>query len=312
MTTRRSLKPFCKGFKMYTKEEYKKIYQGNLWKTALHILRYNPRRFFKRVFLEFRFRYFQPVYRPSKTINGVIMRFDYQKDEKLQRMMYLGLYELGVTDIMRRFLKEGDTCIDAGANVGYHTALGAGFVGKSGSVHAFEPVPEYFEKLKELANANRGHRIVLNQCALGETTGSMKMYQIRTHRGERSFGTGSMFKDWLSNETVEATLEVPIMRLDAYVREKNLKNVKLLKVDVDGFEFPLLKGAEQFLRNQSPVIISEIGHPIYARLGCTVNDLLEYMARLSYFPFDMVNLKKQLSKEEINREFINEVVFKKL
>ncbi|MDP2637181.1 MAG: FkbM family methyltransferase [bacterium] len=297
---------------MYTEAEHRKIYQGNIWKTALHILRYNPGRFFKRVFLELRIRYFQPAYRPSKTVNGVTMHFDYQKDEKLQRMMYLGLYELGVTDIMRRFLREGDVFLDAGANVGYHTALGAGFVGKSGSVHAFEPVPEYFEKLKKLAEVNTGYHIVLNQCALGETTGSMKMYQIRTHRGERSFGTGSMFKDWLSNETVEATLEVPITRLDAYVQEKNLQNVKLLKIDVDGFEFPLLRGAEQFLRSQAPVIISEIGHPIYARLGRTVNDLLDYMARLSYFPFDMVNLQKQLTKEEINREFINEVVFKKL
>lgn len=296
---------------MYSEAELKKIYQGNIWKTALHILRHNPRRFVRRVFLELRLRFFPPSYKSSKTIRGVTMSFDYKADEKLQRIMYLGLYEMGVVDVMRRFLKEGDILLDAGANVGYHTVLGAGFVGKGGSVHAFEPVPEYFAKLKGLADANKERRIVLNRCALGENSGRMKMYQIRTRRGERSFGTGSMFKDWLSNETIEAELDVPIMRLDAYVQEHNLTNVKLLKIDVDGFEFPLLKGAEQFLRNQSPIIISEIGHPVYEKLGCKVDDLLDYMAGLSYYPFDMVNLKKQLSREEINKEFINEVVFQK-
>src|SRR3989344_4118176 len=298
---------------MYNQAELKKIYHGNLWKTALHILRYNPLRFFKRVFLELRLRYFQPAYRPSKTVNGVTMHFDYQKDEKLQRMMYLGLYELGVTDIMQRFLREGDVFLDAGANVGYHTALGAGFVGKSGSVHAFEPVPAYFEKLRRLAETNKAYHIICNARALGETSGRVRMYQIRTHRGARSFGTGSMFRGWLSNnETTEATLEVPILRLDDYVKEQNLRNVRLLKIDVDGFEFPLLKGAESFLREQSPLIICEISHPVYSMLNSTVDDLLDYMARLSYFPFDTVNLKKQLTKEEINKDFINEVVFKKV
>ncbi len=294
---------------MYTQSELKKIYNGSIWKTALHILQYNPKRFFKRVFLEFRLRFFPPSYRSQKTVNGVHVSFDFKEDEKLQKIMYLGLYEMGVSDIMRKFLKEGDVAIDAGANVGYHTALGAGFVGKSGSVHSFEPVPEYFQKLKKLAEQNKGYHIVCNQCALGEKGGTMRMYQIRTHRGERSFGTGSMFSGWLSNETTEAILEVPIQKLDDYVRERNLHKVKLVKIDVDGFEFPLLKGAEQFLREQSPIIICEISHPAYALLGAKVDDLLDYMARLSYFPFDMVNLKKQLSKEEILKEFINEVVF---
>lgn len=297
---------------MYNQAELKKIYNGSLWKTAFHIIRYNPKRFFTRVFLEFRLRFFPPIYAPQKTIHGVIMSFDYKKDENLQRIMYLGLYELGVVDIMKRFLKEGDVLIDAGANIGYHTALGAGFVGKSGEVHSFEPIPEYFKKLKGLAEANKEYRIICNQYALGQTGGRMQMYQIRTYRGTRSFGTGSMFKGWLSNEQAEATLQVPMMKLDDYVREHNLKKVALLKIDVDGFEFPLLKGAENFLREQSPVIICEISHPIYQRLGCTVDDLLDYMACLSYFPFDMVNLKKQFRKEEIKMEFINEVVFKKL
>ncbi|OHA68510.1 MAG: hypothetical protein A3A27_01675 [Candidatus Wildermuthbacteria bacterium RIFCSPLOWO2_01_FULL_47_18] len=298
---------------MYNQAELKKIYHGNLWKTALHILRYNPLRFLRRVFLELELRFFPVIYRASKTVNGVTLSFDYKEDEKLQKMMYLGLYELGVVDIMRRFLKEGDVLVDAGANIGYHTALGAGFVGKSGSVHAFEPVPAYFAKLKKLGETNKAYRIICNALALGETSGRAQMYQIRTHRGERSFGTGSMFKGWLgSNEQLEATVEVPIVKLDDYVREQNLRNVRLLKIDVDGFEFPLLKGAESFLREQSPLIICEISHPVYSMLNSRVDDLLDYMARLSYFPFDMVNLKKQLSKEEINKEFINEVVFKKV
>ncbi|MBI2642635.1 MAG: FkbM family methyltransferase [Candidatus Wildermuthbacteria bacterium] len=297
---------------MYNQAELRKIYHGSLWRTALHILRHNPLRFLRRVFLELELRFFPVTYRASKTVNGVTMSFDYKEDEKLQKMMYIGLYELGVADIMKGFLREGDVLIDAGANIGYHTALGAGFVGKSGSVHAFEPIQEYFQKLRVLAEVNKAYRIVYNQCALGETSGRVQMYQIRTHRGERSFGTGSMFQGWLSNnETTEAALEVPIMKLDDYVKEHNLRKVKLLKVDVDGFEFPLLKGAESFLREQSPMIICEISHPVYSMLNSTVDDLLNYMAKLSYFPFDMVNLKKQLSREEINKEFINEVVFKK-
>ena len=62
------------------------------------------------------------------------------------RYMYTGSYEIETYLALKKFLKPGDTFIDIGGNIGYITALAAGIVGKTGEVHAFEPIKKYFSE----------------------------------------------------------------------------------------------------------------------------------------------------------------------
>jgi hypothetical protein len=65
--------------------------------------------------------------------------------------MYFGSYALLVVEAMRRFLRPGGVFLDVGANIGYLSAVAADLVGPRGEVHAFEPVPAYFDRLRRLA-----------------------------------------------------------------------------------------------------------------------------------------------------------------
>ena len=66
------------------------------------------------------------------------------------KSMYYQVYQYHITSFMRKHLCEGDVFVDVGANIGYMTAYALGLIGPSGQVHAFEPVPTYFEKLQRI------------------------------------------------------------------------------------------------------------------------------------------------------------------
>lgn len=188
---------------------------------------------------------------------------------------------------MKRFLKKGDTFIDIGANIGYLSAVALGFVGKRGEVHSFEPVPEYVERLKEIAAANREYKIIVNQYALGEKEGREKIYVTNLP----NIGWNTMIPNFMLEGTLKETVEVGVCRLDSYIMEKRLEDIRLIKIDTEGFEFPVLKGLSGYLENTAyrPVIICEISPTAYPPLDCTPADLSEYMKSYHYRAFKLAD-----------------------
>src|SRR3989344_7360889 len=97
-----------------------------LVKVIFEVLITNPKIFFKRIFLLLKST-FLPIkeYPPIKNINGVLFSFDFEDRShfNLKKMIYYDMYEMGVVETLRAFLKEGDTFIDVGANIGYITSV---------------------------------------------------------------------------------------------------------------------------------------------------------------------------------------------
>ena len=143
---------------------------------AISLLASNPKLFFKLLISKIKIKatWQLPESPIQKKINGILFEFDFDYDPAIKNM-YLGIYELETVEVMRKILKKGDTFLDIGANICYLSAIGGGLVGKTGQVHSFEPVPEYFQKLKKMAMANSGYKIVVNQCALGEERETAKI-----------------------------------------------------------------------------------------------------------------------------------------
>lgn len=241
-----------------------------------------------------------------KSINGVLFEFAASEDI-YTKQMYLGLYEEDVRHALREILRPGDMFLDVGAGIGYISAFGAGLVGKKGEVHSFEPVPQNFLKLKKFAEMNRGYKIFLNQFALGDRNGEVVLYITKEHAVNNS-----IVRDFLLPGMIETTIVVPVRRLDGYIKEKGLRGIRLIKIDVEGYEFPVLKGLEKFfLEGENlPFIICEICPPTAPLLGHTVQDLLSYMERFSYRPFDLFNFNMKLDRPLIERQHSINVLFK--
>lgn len=156
----------------------------------------------------------------------------------------------------RRYLKAGMVVIDVGAHQGLYTLLAASRVGPSGMVIAFEPAAPHYRKLKRNVALNRYSQVVLENAAVGDAVGSTDFYICLGHQG----GLSSRRRP-LAEDLVVATrlVTTPLTSLDAYVQSNNIGCADFLKIDVEGGELEVLKGATTMLsQSLRPVILCEV------------------------------------------------------
>lgn len=286
-------------------------------KVGRFLLLRNPKLFSKYLYTGARSAIFRWPKAPiQKRINGVLFEFDFDLDPVIRLVrnplklilqyltigvkpnvlgMYYGAYEPDTVRAMKKLLRKGDAFIDVGASIGYLSAIAMGLVGKTGQVHSFEPVPRHFDRLENLALANKEYNIVVNQCALGEKEGT-----ARIDVSSLSIGTSTMVPGLRRKEAIEETVEVPTHRLDWYIKEKGISSISLIKIDAEGFEFPILRGLSGYFENTDhlPAIICEITLAAYPLLGCTLVQLLKYMEKYRYHAFSLGGAKIDATKLE--------------
>jgi FkbM family methyltransferase len=155
-----------------------------------------------------------------------------------------------------RYLKTGMVVIDVGANQGLYTLLAACRVGPGGRVIAFEPAPPDFGKLERNVALNRYSQVVLENMAVGEAVGNTEFYVCLGHQGGLSSRRRPLADDLVVPTQLVTT---SLTTLDAYLRFKNIARVDFLKIDVEGGELEVLKGATMLLSNGvRPVILCEV------------------------------------------------------
>lgn len=236
-----------------------------------------------------------PKYPVVRKINNEInFIFDFQLDSVIRRM-YAGIYQLNILNIMKKYLKQGDIFIDVGANIGYMSAFGASLVRKMGEVHSFEPVPFYFNLLSKWVKLNKEYQFFLNNFALGESQG---MAEIKIS-DVQNLGWNTMVPGGIKPHTIKEIIEVNVIRLDEYFFDNNIKEVSLIKIDVEGFEFPALKGLTKFFKKNEknlPIIIVEINPTACSQLDYKMRDLEVFMSKYQYKAFTLngydVDIKK--------------------
>jgi FkbM family methyltransferase len=155
-----------------------------------------------------------------------------------------GLFDLNVSETLCRLIRAGDVVVDAGANIGYMSVLAAALASHSGRVTSFEPNEELFDVLeKNLITASRYCRDVrARRCALGAEPGKVQLVipsQMTTNDGLSYVGTPQTAAD--------RCVEVEQVTLDDELRGTG---VGLLKIDVEGAEPGVLRGASTLLRER--------------------------------------------------------------
>lgn len=138
-------------------------------------------------------------------------------------------------DLLRFTANNPLQCIfDVGGNFGQTAArFAAAF--PAATIFTFEPVPESFARLQQAVQ--RHPRIKPFNTALGDTVGSIAMHLTS------SAGTNTI----LPSRTATNRLDIPIDTIDSFVTAHSIATIDLLKIDVEGYELQVLKGAEQIL-----------------------------------------------------------------
>jgi FkbM family methyltransferase len=157
-------------------------------------------------------------------------------------------YEVLELELLELLLQPGMTVVDVGANVGIHTAIAARSVAPTGRVYGFEPVPENFDILVRNLARNQISNVVVEQRAVGSAVGQSTIYLE-----DRSIGTHSLLRN--ENSNLAKSLSVPVTTLDSYFANEMPDVVNLLKIDVEGYEPNVLRGATTLLGRTDHLLI---------------------------------------------------------
>jgi len=192
---------------------------------------------------------------------------------------FFGSYEPELRRIFRAVLPAGGTAIDVGANTGWHTLLLARLAGENGRVLAVEPNPSVRVDLFENLEFNGFDRVEVIAAALSDAEGKLDFY------GPAADDPGSGSGHVATNGGGSAqTYAVECATLDKIVADAKLDRLHLLKIDVEGFEWPVLKGGARTIAQFRPHIVFEYDAETAARGGATPALLDEFFRTHRYKP----------------------------
>lgn len=191
---------------------------------------------------------------------------------------FLGRYELNETDYFSLAIKEDDICFDVGGNVGYFSMLMADKARK-GAVHVFEPIKLNASLLDASVALNQFTNVTVNQCAVGARTGTVNFAQ--------SADSAYSSMEDTHCKPLDRNVTVPLTTLDAYMSEHGVPRIDVMKVDVEGAEFEVIKGAAGVFESpdRPRVVMLELYGKWLERFNATVHDVLTAMRGYGYQPF---------------------------
>jgi FkbM family methyltransferase len=162
-------------------------------------------------------------------------------------IFFFGDLDPKITWILKRLLYPGDRVLDVGANVGLLTLWMSRLVGPQGFVHAFEPNPVLCQILNDTFARNATMNVKLHSIALGSSSG-----QVKLHVPTGNFGGGSLVRK--TGQTAQIHT-VSVMKLDDVVVRESISKIALIKLDVEGFELEVLRGARRVVQELRPAAI---------------------------------------------------------
>ncbi|HXG84622.1 MAG TPA: FkbM family methyltransferase [Pyrinomonadaceae bacterium] len=193
----------------------------------------------------------------------------YAEVERAEQIFYL------------EYLREGMTVFDVGANVGELTLLFSRFAA-GGRVHAFEASRAAFERLETVCRAANRHNVVLNHIALADKKGSILLH---VYDGSYlSFNSQAVrpLKDYGLNLEPVGTEETTATTIDDYCEEKRIERVDLLKIDVEGAELQVMRGARKMLESRRVGCLTfEFGQTTFD-MGNRPKEIEDYLGEMNY------------------------------
>lgn len=181
-----------------------------------------------------------------------------------------------------KLVKSGDVVFDVGANAGVMSVYISHLVGQTGRVRAFEPVGETYYLLKENLTLNRCENTQAENIALDSENGFKIMHCFEKNNSEwNSFGAPNF-----GGVTPSQEIKIQTITIDEYARKNNIERINFLKIDVEGFEREVLKGARQLLKQGRIDYISfEISKIPITAAGIVPREIFDLLAQENYLAY---------------------------
>jgi len=187
---------------------------------------------------------------------------------KVERIMWTGEYEPPLIRFLQTHNTEGWTCLDVGANVGAVALALAKFVGSTGKVYAFEPGPPNQQRLRNnfALNPKLLARTELLACGVGDQPGELWWAEEPGNPGNALL-------------SAKGTHKIPVITLDDFLATRQLNQVDFLKIDVEGMELQVMRGAAKLLNTFHPAMYFEtLPRYVSSGQGATFADIQKLLA----------------------------------
>ncbi len=193
------------------------------------------------------------------------------------RLLNENHYEPEMTETILGLLNEGDSFIDLGANEGYFSILASKKTGANGKVYCIEPQQRLWEVILKNINKNNCYNINLIPFAISDRVEEIAIsLSPSINTGSSSFVKESRRRLWETQELFSTTLDDLFLEHDAH-------SIKLIKIDIEGYEFFALKGAVKLLQKKVIKNILIEFHPAQLKaLGHTAEGISDFLKGYGY------------------------------
>lgn len=213
-------------------------------------------------------------------------------------------YEVNEWKFVSKFIKPGYVFFDIGANQGFYTLLATKLVGKGGNVFAFEPLPIQVKRLKRNLKINFFDNTKVEQTAISDKSGFSDMYACLNGSEPLS----SLRRPSEDSKTKSKIIKVPIISLDDYIKKINISSIDFIKIDVEGGELNVLKGAVKAIEKFRPIFMCEVQNIRTRQWDYSPSEIFRFLQKHDYLWFRVVangllvpyNFSEKQEGEDVN------------
>jgi FkbM family methyltransferase len=233
------------------------------------------------------------------------VKINLYKDSVLSRLIYNG-FEKEETDYVISVLSEGDIFIDVGANIGLFSLLASKVVGNAGRVLCYEPAPITFSRLKENVQLNNLKNIDIRNIGLSNKKGELIFYV--SNNGHDAWNSFAPSQD----NKLESSIQVPVSTVDIELENVDKSRIKIVKIDVEGWEKFVLHGGKNFFVNYNPIVMVEFTEENTFNAGYPVYDIYNIMEDFGYVWYIIHKGKLVKEKKRLHYPYDNLIAIKEM
>ncbi len=211
------------------------------------------------------------------TLYGIDLLID-TEDWIGEHIYIFGEYEAGTISVLQKYLRKGDIFLDVGAHIGDISCVASRLVGDKGLIYAAEPNPKNYKILNKNVRLNKLKNVYPFQVALGSVVSVAQLYP----RDKKDSGMASLVRD---EKAIGCGTRVAVTTIDTLIEEKHVGIPNFIKIDVEGYELDVLKGATKLLQStNAPILCIEYVKEMPRKRGVT-EDIYDFVREINKYSF---------------------------
>jgi FkbM family methyltransferase len=212
------------------------------------------------------------------------------RSDLFRRIFVAKEYEPKLVSVSHQYIDYNRDVIDVGANIGFYSVLFAQSIHPERRVLSVEPTVNALNRLKKnLARNKVDEKVIIYE---GAASSSQSLVDIKYIEGKEEYSSLGNLNHPAVSHMHYATKTVPCTTIDHLVAEYHL-DPGLIKIDVEGVEHHVFEGCRQILKNNRPIILSELSDDLLTKNGSSSDEVIRFIEQFRYKVIDPLSLKRK-------------------